>query len=109
MSLTLTLVILFVIELLVVSAIASLLLAKRNHKQAALLEIYRNRAADYEKKLESELLELDNIEEKLACWKPITSAERIDLEGNKIDAFTVSRGKVKVSLAPRQIVTIRVI
>lgn len=65
MSLTLTLIILFIIELLAVSAIASLLLARRNHKQAALLEIYRNRAADYEKKLENELLELDNIGEKL--------------------------------------------
>jgi predicted secreted protein len=65
MSLTLTLIILFVIELLAVSAIASLLLVRRNHKQAALLEIYRNRAADYEKKLENELLELDNIGEKL--------------------------------------------
>ncbi|KPJ95751.1 MAG: hypothetical protein AMJ55_03140 [Gammaproteobacteria bacterium SG8_15] len=66
MSLTLTLIILFVIELLAVSIIASLLLARRNHKQAALLEIYRNRAADYEKKLENELLELDNIGEKLS-------------------------------------------
>lgn len=65
MSLTLTLIILFVIELLVVSALASVLLAKRNRKQTALLEIYRNRAADYEKKLETELLELDNIGEKL--------------------------------------------
>jgi hypothetical protein len=65
MSLTLTLIILFVIELLAISAIASVLLAKRNHKQSALLEIYRNRAADYEKKLETELLELDNIGEKL--------------------------------------------
>ncbi|WP_455221420.1 hypothetical protein [Kaarinaea lacus] len=66
MSLTLTLIILFIIEIVAIAAIASLLLARKNHKQAALLEIYRNRAADYEKKLESELLELDNIGEKLS-------------------------------------------
>ncbi|HEY5602649.1 MAG TPA: hypothetical protein VIM41_06035 [Gammaproteobacteria bacterium] len=66
MSLTLTLVILFIIELIIISALAALLLAKKNRKQDALLEIYRNRAAEYEKKLESELLELDNIGEKLS-------------------------------------------
>jgi len=66
MSLTLTLVILFVIEILAIAVIASILLAKRNHKQEALLEIYRKRAADYEAKLEAEMLELDNVGEKLS-------------------------------------------
>ncbi|WP_455207686.1 hypothetical protein [Kaarinaea lacus] len=66
MSLTLTLIILFLIELIVISVLASVLLVKRSGKQEALLEIYRNRAAQYEKKLETEQLNLDNIGEKLS-------------------------------------------
>jgi hypothetical protein len=60
------LIILFFIELIAVSALASALLARKNRKQTALLEIYRNRAAEFEKKLESEQVELDNIGEKLS-------------------------------------------
>ena len=76
MSLTLTLIILFLVELIVVSLLASLLLARRKHKQAALLEIYRNRAADYEKKMEAELVELDNIGEKLSTlMEPIKNTK----------------------------------
>ncbi len=66
MSLTLTLIILFFVELIAVSALASALLARKNRKQTALLEIYRNRAAEFERKLESEQVELDNIGEKLS-------------------------------------------
>ena len=100
MSLTLTLTILFLIELAVVSLLASLLLARKKHKQAALLEIYRNRVAEYEKKMEAELVELDNIGEKLSkLMEPIKKAKyrprkkesemldkRIDFIQSEIDA-----------------------
>lgn len=66
MSLTLTLLILFFAEIAVVSLLASLLFTRKKHKQVALLEIYRNRVAEYEKKMEAELVELDNIGVKLS-------------------------------------------
>lgn len=65
MSLTLTLLILFLAEIAIVSLLASLLFTRKKHKQVALLEIYRNRVAEYEKKMEAELVELDNIGTKL--------------------------------------------
>jgi len=76
MSLTLTLIILFLVELAVVSVLASLLFTRKKHKQAALLEIYRNRVAEYEKKMEADLVELDNIGEKLSkLMDPIKKAK----------------------------------
>lgn len=76
MSLMLTLIILFLIELAVVSVLASLLMTRKKHKQAALLEIYRNRVAEYERKMEAELVELDNIGEKLSkLMEPIKNTK----------------------------------
>ncbi|WP_455202047.1 hypothetical protein [Kaarinaea lacus] len=66
MSLTFTLLILCLAEIAIVSFLASLLFTRKKHKQAALLEIYRNRVAEYEKKMEAELVELDNIGVKLS-------------------------------------------
>ncbi len=76
MSLTVILIILFVIEIAAVALLASLLTNRRNHKQEALLEIYRDRADTYEKKMESELVELDNIGEKLSkLMEPIKNTK----------------------------------
>jgi hypothetical protein len=76
MSLTLTLIIVFAIEIAVVGVIFSVLYAKKTDtpaakskdfdKNAELVEIYRKRLADYEAKMESNLVDLHNIGEKLA-------------------------------------------
>jgi hypothetical protein len=64
MSLTLTLLILFILEIFVIAGIGAAIVLLRKNKNTELLEIYKKRARDYEEKLESELLELDNIGEK---------------------------------------------
>lgn len=64
MSLTLTLIILFVLEIIVIAGIGAAIVLLRKNKNTELLEIYKRRAKDYEEKLENELLELDNIGEK---------------------------------------------
>lgn len=76
MSLTLTLIILFAIEIAVVGVIFSVLYTKKTDapaakskdfdKNAELVEIYRKRLADYETKMESNMVDLHNIGEKLA-------------------------------------------
>ncbi|WP_455376822.1 hypothetical protein [Kaarinaea lacus] len=66
MSLTLTLIILFVLEIVVIAGIAAAIVLLRKNKNTDLLEIYKRRAKDYEEKLENELLELDNIGEKFS-------------------------------------------
>ena len=66
MSLTLTLIVLFVIEIVVIAGIGAAIVLLRKNKNTDLLEIYKRRAQDYEEKLENELLELDNIGEKFS-------------------------------------------
>lgn len=66
MSLTLTLIILLVLEVLVIAGIAAAIVLLKKNKNAELLEIYKRRAQDYEEKLENELLELDNVGEKFS-------------------------------------------
>jgi mannosylglycerate hydrolase len=48
------------------------------------------------------------IEEKLECFQPIASAELIDLQGQKIDTLSIAGGHLKISLAPRKILTLRI-
>lgn len=64
MDLTITLIVLFVIEIIVIAGISAAIVLLRRNKNSDLLEIYKRRAQDYEEKLENELLELDNIGEK---------------------------------------------
>jgi len=66
MSLTLTLILLFLLEVLVIAGLAAAIVLLKKNKHAELLEIYKRRAQDYEEKLENELLELDNIGEKFS-------------------------------------------
>ena len=66
MSLTFTLIILFVLEIFVIAGIGAAIVLLRKNKNTDLLEIYKRRAKDYEEKLENELLELDNIGEKFS-------------------------------------------
>ena len=66
MDLTLTLIILFIIEIVVIAGISAAIIMLRKNKNSDLLEIYKRRAQDYEEKLENELLELDNIGEKFS-------------------------------------------
>lgn len=66
MDLTLTLIILFIIEIVVIAGISAAIVMLRKNKNSDLLEIYKRRAQDFEEKLENELLELDNIGEKFS-------------------------------------------
>jgi len=75
MSLTLTLIILLVLEIAVIAGLVSAIVLLRKNKNAELLEIYKRRADDYEEKLEKELLELSNIGEKfLTLVEPLKSS-----------------------------------
>ena len=65
MSLTLTLIALFVLEIFIIAGLTAAIVLLRKNKNTDLLEIYKRRANDYEKKLEAEMLELDNVGEKL--------------------------------------------
>ncbi|MGD8641282.1 MAG: hypothetical protein PVG89_11685, partial [Gammaproteobacteria bacterium] len=72
MGLTLTLIIIFAIEIVVVGVIFGLLYNKKTtpqksfDKNAELVEIYRKRLADYEQKMEANMVDLQNIGEKLS-------------------------------------------
>ena len=88
MSLTITLLILFVIEVILIAGISAAIVLLRKNKHSDLLDIYKARAKEYEEKLETELVELENIGDKFSeLIEPIkntTYRHRKD-EGELID------------------------
>jgi alpha-mannosidase len=49
----------------------------------------------------------ETVVETLRCAQPIRMAERIDLEGNRLEVLTISADGIRTSLAARQIVSLR--
>lgn len=66
MSLTLTLIILFFLEIVLIAIVSAAIFLLRKNKNKELLDIYKKRTKEYEKKLEDELVELDNIGDKFS-------------------------------------------
>jgi len=65
MSFSLILILLFIIEIVAIAAIAAAILRLKKGKQSELVEIYRRRLAEYEQKLETDAVDLNNIGAKL--------------------------------------------
>lgn len=88
MSLTLMLILLFIIEIVAIAAIVAAILRLKSSKQSELVEIYRRRLAEYEQKLEDDVVDLNNIGEKLTQLlrpiKDITFKHR-KIEGELFD------------------------